>query len=394
MQPRAFLANVTGHWPALLGIAVLGALAGLLGSWLYVALLAGRHGAATFAGRPVGLIRAQPRIAAAWAKVFATTLLSGQELLSRLDPTRLADEIELPLRIAAEDIIVGLAARHQLAAWEILPMRTKKSMLDQFGNATPELIRRILHEIAVDVDDVLNIENLVNSALVSDTDEFGKIARRLIGNVFAVFTRMATTIGLGIAIVGALLIAASGYFWLALPFGVLGCWLSLWFAGEFALRAFRRQRGDIATWLADEFAVDIVNFGTIVDELTNGQLAGHTMSIIRREIQRLIDQRMELIKPVLAAMIGPRRFQQIRNEAIDRAIRAFPAVAGKAAEYANAAMAVRATLAHRIRRLPSTEYDRLITPILHFDRVRLVTGCAAIGLLTGAIALVTLVLGG
>jgi hypothetical protein len=112
--------------------------------------------------------------------------------------------------------------------------------------------------------------------------------------------------------------------------------------------------------------------------------------MIRRAVQRTIDEQASVAKPFVSVAIGPRRFQEMKHAAADRAVRYLSPTALHAKDYATSAMDVADTIAERMRQLTRVEYEGLLRPAFRQDEWKLIAVGAVIGALVGELQVLLL----
>jgi uncharacterized membrane protein YheB (UPF0754 family) len=332
------------------------------------------------------------------ADLLTTKLVDPKEIFARLDPDRVAKEIEVPLLLAVDEIAREVLEQYQPVLWEMLPMLAQDLIVKQVQAGAPELVRRIMTEIRENIDDVLDIKQVAASALARDKE----LLVRLIRDISRPEMRFIARCGIYF---GLLLGGVQTAVWvithnpLVLPIfgGAIGLftdWLAIklvFFPRERTRilgivpfqGIFQRRRNEVARQYGELVATEVMTAPNIVEGILRGPKSDRLIGAIQRIVQRSIDEQVSIAKPFVSIAIGPQRFQEMKHAAADRATRYLSATALYASDYATGAMDVADTIAGRMRRLSRVEYERLLRPAFRQDEWKLIAVGAIIGALVG-----------
>jgi uncharacterized membrane protein YheB (UPF0754 family) len=116
------------------------------------------------------------RMASIACDTMTEQLIKPAEVVARLDPQRIAKEIEKPLQAAVEEIVRDVAGHYQPGLWESLPVRVQRLVIQRVQAETPKMVAAVLELIKSDVDSVFDLKGMVVTALVKD--------KRLLNRIF------------------------------------------------------------------------------------------------------------------------------------------------------------------------------------------------------------------
>ena len=111
------------------------------------------------------------------AELLTTRLVDPREIFGRLDPDRVAAEIEGPLLLAVDEIAREVLERYHPSLWEMLPMLAQDMVIKQVQAGSPAMVRRIMAEIRENIEDVLDIKQVAVSALERDKELLVRLIR-------------------------------------------------------------------------------------------------------------------------------------------------------------------------------------------------------------------------
>jgi uncharacterized membrane protein YheB (UPF0754 family) len=338
-------------------------------------------------------------------ELLTTRLVDPKEIVAKLDPERMAKEIEGPLLLAVDEIAREVLERYHPALWEVLPVLVQDMIVKQVQAGSPELVRRILIEIRENVDDVLDIGQVAVAALERDKELLVRLIRDISRPEMAFIARCGVYFGFSLGLVQTVVWvltheplvlpvfgAAIGLFtdWLAIKLvffprerrRILGL---IPFQG-----IFQRRRDQVAKQYGELVAREVMTVPNIVDGILRGPKSDRMIMMVQRAVQRSIDEQASVAKPFVSVAIGPRRFQEMKHAAADRAVRYLWPTALHAKGYATSAMDVADTIAERMRRLSRVEYEGLLRPAFRQDEWKLIAVGAVIGALVGELQVLLL----
>jgi uncharacterized membrane protein YheB (UPF0754 family) len=339
------------------------------------------------------------------AELLTTRLVDPKEVLARLDPDRVAKEIEGPLLLAVDEVAREVLEQYHPALWEMLPMLAQDMIVKQVQAGSPAMVRRIMTEIRENITDVLDVKQVAVSALERDKELLVKLIRDISRPEMAFIARCGIYFGFVLGLVQTAVWAAT-HEPLVLPvfgaaIGLFTDWLAIklvFFPRERTRilglvpfqGIFQRRRDEVARQYGELVAREVMTVPNLVDGILRGPKSDRLIIMIQRIVQRTIDEQASIAKPLVSVAIGARRFQQMKHAAADKAMTYLSSTALHAKDYAADAMDVADTIASRMQRLSRVEYERLLRPAFRQDEWKLITVGAVIGALVGELQVVLL----
>src|SRR5438105_7290850 len=87
------------------------------------------------------------RMAGIACDLMTGRLISPQEIFGRLDPARVAKEIERPMLEAVDDITREVAEEFQPGFWESLPEQIRRLIIKRIQTESPRLVQEIMRDL-------------------------------------------------------------------------------------------------------------------------------------------------------------------------------------------------------------------------------------------------------
>ena len=333
------------HWWIYLSMPVIGGFIGYITKVLAIEMI---FKPIEFKGiGPIGWQGQLPRRAAKFgshaSELILEKLIDPRDLVDRLDPDRIAAELDGVMLVTIDDVATDLLGDR----WARLPAAAKAPVIARARARSPFMVANILDQARRNIDELFDLTYITVSHLIKDKVLLNRLVRNTIGPEMRFMKVFGTIFG---ASVGALqmivfafteshlLIPLTGLFvgftsdWIALQmifqprerkryFGVFE-WHGLFFA----------RRNEFAAEYAKIGAEEVLTPRVILDGLLNGPLAERLFAMIGKEVEDAIDAELGLVQPMVPAAIG--------SDALQRAAR--PRRGSRAAAPARGRRAARA----------------------------------------------------
>ncbi|HET9139678.1 DUF445 domain-containing protein [Actinophytocola sp.] len=404
----AMWVDVAGRWPVYVSIPFIAAGIGYLTKLAAIQMMF----------RPVNFVGIRPylgwqgvvprnstRMIGISAELITSRLVDPAEIFARLDPDRMAKEIEAPLLLAVDQVVREVMGQYQPALWNSLPVLAQDMVVKQVQAGSPAMVRRIMAEIREHITDVLDIKQVAVSALERDKELLVRLVRDISRPEMAFIARCGIYFGLLLGLVQTVVWAMTHAPWVLPVFGaVIGLttdWLAIklvFFPRERTRilglvpyqGIFQRRRDEVARQYGALVAREVMTVPNIVAGILHGPKSDRLVELVQRTVRDSIDEQAEIARPLVSVAIGARRLQDIKHAAASRAVSYFSATALHASDYATSAMDVADTIAGRMRRLSRVEYEALLRPAFRQDEWKLITVGAVIGALVGELQVLLL----
>ena len=100
--------------------------------------------------------------------LMTSKLIKPSEIFARLDPQRIAKEIEVPMMAAAEDIVRDVAQQYQPGLWEGMPEFARQKIIARVKAESPAVVAAIMQEVKNNTDKYFDIKHMVLTNLMKD----------------------------------------------------------------------------------------------------------------------------------------------------------------------------------------------------------------------------------
>jgi len=358
-----------------------------------------------FVGRPpyLGWQGIVPRNAARMASVACDTmtsrLLRPQDVFGRLDPARVAREIEKPLLAAVEDVTREVARSYQPGLWEAMPESLRAMMIRRVQAESPALLAQIMRDIQKNIATVFDLKDMVVKSLLRDKRLLNRIFQQVGRREFQFIARSGIVFGFAIGCVQAVTWALTHSTWVMPIFGGLTGWLTDWLALKMIFEPkrpvkylfglvewqglFLRRRREVAAEYGALIADEVITPGAILEAVLSGPLSDNLYAMVLKHVQAMVDKQAGVARPLVVLAVGGARYREMKELVAEKIMAQMPATLKHVEKYAADAMDVRNTLVTKMQELDEDEFEALLRPAFQQDEWILIAVGAVLGFLVG-----------
>jgi uncharacterized membrane protein YheB (UPF0754 family) len=358
-----------------------------------------------FVGKPpyLGWQGIVPRNAERMANVavdlMTSRLISPQDVFGKLDPDRVAREIEKPMLAAVEDITREVAAQYQPGLWEMLPERVRRVVINRIRDEAPTIVSRIMQDIQRNIDKVFDLKHMVIENLRRDKQLLNRIFRETGQNEFRFIAHSGIYFGFAIGCVQAVTWALTHSAWVMPLFGGFTGWFTDWLALKMIFRPrqptkylfglfewqglFLKRRKEVAAQYGALIATEIITPRNVMAEVLSGPLSDRLYETVLKHVQRSVDEQAGMAKPLVVFAVGGARYQEMKQAVAKKLMATLPETLRHVEDYAEDAMDLKNTLVTKMQQLTEQEFEGLLRPAFQQDEWILIAVGAALGFLVG-----------
>jgi uncharacterized membrane protein YheB (UPF0754 family) len=394
--------DLVEHWYIDLSIPLVAALIGYVTKLVAISMM---FEPVEFVGkRPyLGWQGIVPRRAARMASIAVDTmtrdLISADEVVKRLDPERIAEEIAEPMRKATSDITREIMAEYQPGVWDAMPAPVRALVVARAQAETPRVVREVLTGIQNDVDAVFDLKDMVITNLVTDKALLNRIFREAGRKEFRFIARSGIWFGGSIGLLQLTLWLLFHEPLIMPAFGLIVGWFTDWlalklifnpkrpirFAGLEIQGLFLKRRKEVAADYGALIASEIITPRKVIEAILRGPLSDRVFALIQREIRAALDRSTGLARPLVVVTVGSARYQQMKRSIAAKIMARLPETMTYVEDYARETMDVQRLLIDKMSNLTETQFERLIRPAFEQDEWILITVGAALGFFMGEV---------
>ncbi len=346
-----------------------------------------------------------PRKAAIMAGIACDTmtskLIKPADVFDKLDPDRIAAELEKPLLAAVEDITREVAAHYSPGLWEAAPEAVKQLIIRRIQEEAPHIVRQIMVDVKQNIESVFDLKDMVVTNLLRDKPLLNRIFLEAGAGEFRFIRNSGLYFGFAIGCVQAVVWALTQNPWVIPLFGGFTGWFTDWLAlkmifnpkyptkylgGLFEWQGlFLKRRAEVSAEYGRLIAQEIVTPKNIIDAILRGPLSDRLFSMVQKQVQRVVDDQSGIAKPFVVFAVGSSRYQDMKRTVSDEIIKRLPETLRHVEKYAGEAMDLENLLASKMQTLTVEEFEGLLHPAFEQDEWILITVGAVLGFIVGEI---------
>ena len=202
--------------------------------------------------------------------------------------------------------------------------------------------------------------------------------------------------GFGFGVVQALVWFFLPQWWVLPFFGFLVGTLTNWIAiqliftpvepmkvGPFVFQGlFLKRQSEISYEFSRVFTEEVITVKEVTNTLLYGNRSDRTMALLRSRVSDIMEHKL-IVQLIAQAAVGPEGYADLKDAALDKAIRYAEEMVEDNAFSQSQAKVVQAMLHERISAQSPVEFQDIIRPIFHEDEWILVVIGEALGALVG-----------
>lgn len=329
--------------------------------------------------------------------LMTSKLIKPSEIFARLDPQRIAKEIEVPMMAAAEDIVRDVAQQYQPGLWEGMPEFARQKIINRVKAESPAVVAAIMQEVKNNTDKYFDIKHMVLTNLMKDKALLNDIFKKVGKQEFRFFSNAGFYFGFGIGLIQMICWLLFKQPWMLPAFGGFVGFFSDWIALQMMFRPqlptkfmgitfqglFLKRQKEVAADYAALISKQLLTPANMIEELFRGAFSDRIMELVHKNVKRLVDEQAGVARPLVVYAVGSQRYIEMKNVVAERILQKMPETMKYVEAYAEDAMDVRNTLVSRMQDLTPQEFEGMLRPAFKEDEWSLIAVGAILGFLVG-----------
>ncbi len=342
-----------------------------------------------------------PRRAGKMASISVQTitenLVSPQEMFSRLDGNRIADELEEPLNRIVAPLTDKIMQKHAPLIWASTPDRVKQLVYDKVKAEAPDTVNEMLDQVRNNMDRMFDISEMVITSLVRDKDLLNRMFKEAAEPEFRFIERSGFLFGALFGLVQMLIWVFYKGAWILPVAGLLVGYLTNWIALKMIFQPqqprriagytfhglFHKRQQEVARDYGTLVSKELITPANIFEALMKGPYSDKLFAFIQRRVSQVLDETTSLAKPFMALTMGSRSYNEMKSDIVDSVVAELPETMHGIVAYAEDAMDLKDTIITRLAALPSDRFEGMLRPAFEEDEWLLIAVGAALGLAVG-----------
>ena len=179
---QEILADVGRNWPFYVSMPIVAAVIGYVTKLVAIRMMFEPIEFVGFFPPYLGWQGIVPRKAKEMATISCDTmtarLVRPEDVFGRLDPARVAQEIEGPLLGTVEQITDQVAALYAPALWNRTPDALRLAIVRRVQVEAPAVVHQIMAEVLADINSVFDLKDMVIQVLIREKRLLNRIFQR------------------------------------------------------------------------------------------------------------------------------------------------------------------------------------------------------------------------
>ncbi len=348
--------------------------------------------------RPFGWQGIIPSKATKMAKIsvdmMTSKLVSVTDVFSRLSSERIEEEIQPAIRSMAKQITNEVMEAQASVLWNSLPDKSKKNVIRIIENELPRVIKELMEDIKINIEDILDIRSLAISALMEDKALINHIFLSVGNKEFKFIEHSGFYFGFLFGIIQAVVFYLYDPWWVLVSFGVFVGFATNFLAirlifrplnprrilGLFTVQGIFLKRQDV---VAREYAriikKQILTTERLFDYTLRGPNPDRFSDLSKHHTDKLIDVLIGKTKAIAGVFHLDKKLNYIKNIAHYRFLEELPIAMRFVYPYANQAIDVESILSSKMAALSETEFEAFLRPVFQEDELKLMIVGAFLG---------------
>ncbi len=329
--------------------------------------------------------------------VITENLVSPEEMFSRLDANRIADELEEPLNRIVGPLTDKIMQKHAPLIWASTPETIKQRVYDKVKAEAPDTVNEMLDQVRNNMDRMFDISEMVITSLVRDKNLLNRMFKEAADPEFRFIERSGFFFGFLFGIAQMLLWVFYKGAWILPLAGLLVGYFTNWIALKMIFEPqqpkkiagytfhglFHKRQDEVARDYGTLVSKELITPANIFEALLKGPYSDKLFAFIQRRVGEVLDETTSLAKPFMALTMGSRTYNDIKSDIVDSVVAELPETMHSIVEYAEDAMDLKQTIITRLAALPSDRFEGMLRPAFEEDEWMLIAVGAALGMAVG-----------
>lgn len=324
-------------------------------------------------------------------------ILSPSELMEKLDPDRMIKELDAPMRMATDQLVREIGETYVPGFWKRMPELGKQALIIQVQKQMPRATAEVWKEVSREPEYYIDFKHLLVSNLIKDKELLNDIFKEIGKKEFSFFRNAGFWFGLSLGFIQLGCWLAWHQRWLLPAFGGFIGLVSDWLALQMLFRPLQQKKilgfkvqglfisrqKEVARDYAALIAKELLTPANMIEEVLRGPFSDRLIDLLQKHVKDAIDQQMGLSKPLVLAVAGSHRYNEIRELIVDRVVEMIPEHSQRIEKYAMDALDINNLIAERMDRLTPEEFEGMLRPAFKEDEKTLIICGAVLGFLIG-----------
>lgn len=333
-------------------------------------------------------------------RVARQNLLSGQEVVARLDPAAIEALMRAPLDSRLPALVATAAEQLAPGAWERLPEPVRAMVLAQAGSRVRAISGELVAELATAVAAELDIEQLVREQLSgANVRRLARLTREIGHKEFRFIEWSGGVFGWIIGLAQLSVWSVMQLWWLMPIFGVVVGLVTNYLALQMIFRPhqrtrylgipyqglFPRRQAEISHDYGRTTAAEVITPATLIDFLLAAPRSERLRGVLERAIAARLEREHAAVKALIPLPVSEAQLSALQALVMTEVLTAAAELRPAIEQALGQALQIRVTVEERLSQLSKPEFERLLRGVFQEDELTLIVVGGVLGGAVGAL---------
>jgi uncharacterized membrane protein YheB (UPF0754 family) len=329
--------------------------------------------------------------------LWTSKLIDIETQFGKIKAEKVAEEMTPSIDYLSKEIIDEVMEAKMPRIWRQLPEVIKKNLYEDVGKSLPVIVEEMMKDIKRDFSHMLDLKTLAVASLTQNKELLNQMFLKCGAQEFRFIVRSGFYFGFLFGLVQMLIWYFYPLWWILPVFGILVGYFTNYLAlqlifrplkpvkiGNFSIQGmFIKRQQEVSVEYSRMVASKIITIENIFEYIIRGPGSTRLRKIVRRQIDKTINETAGVLRSALEAYTGSRMFVHIRNIACFRFMQELPMNIRHVFGYAENALDLEAILREKMSTLTPEEFEAFLRPVFKEDEMTLILIGAALGGIAG-----------
>jgi uncharacterized membrane protein YheB (UPF0754 family) len=337
------------------------------------------------------------KMAAQTVDLMMEHLIDVQEVFSRVDPDRFAEDLLGPLRKLTPELLEMTAMERAPGVWRRLPVSVRQELANKCIEDSPLAIRNMMNEIRGDIKKVFDLKQMVIDLSEQDKNLGNDLFLKCGAKEFSFIKVSGFYLGLLFGIAQMVLWMLYQGWWVLPTAGFVVGFLTNYVALKIIFEPvepkplccgitlqglFLQRQKEVAVTYAEMVSSRILTAENLLSAMLTGPCSNDLFVVVEKHVQQGIDHMVEF-EGLAKMVVGSEDYAAMKARISKRLLDEAPKFISPVTGYVDEALHIKQTLESSINQLSSAEFEGLLHPVFQEDELTLILVGGMLGVAVG-----------
>ncbi len=331
--------------------------------------------------------------------LWTSKLINIETQFAKINPEKVAEEMSPAIDYLSKEIIDEVMEAKMPLLWRQLPEVIKKNLYEDVGKSLPLIVEEMMKDINHDFSNMLDLKTLAVASLTKNKKLLNQMFLKCGEQEFRFIIRSGFYFGFLFGLIQMIVWYFVPMWWILPVFGILVGYFTNYLALQLIFRPlkpikignlsiqgmFIKRQKEVSEEYSRMVASNIITIESIFEYIIRGPGSARLRKIVRRQIDKTINETAGVLRSALETYTGSRMFVHIRNIACFRFMQELPMNIRHVFGYAEDALNLEAILRQKMSALSPMEFEAFLRPVFKEDETTLILIGAALGGIAGLV---------